>query len=127
MPEPISPQDTAAERAEGSFAVIVTLSEPADTGPLFRRLRTVPGTTVTRERSGPGHGELGVVEALQLLVPSATVLAIAIRTLPVFIMSRRSSVTVTLTRKDRSVTVTAENLDDPHTVLQFAEHLLGDE
>lgn len=129
MSGPISPQenDTAAGAAEETFEVVLTVSEPADVGPLYRRLSTVPDATVTRRRSGPGDGELGIVEVLQLLVPSATVLVVAIRTLPVFIRSRRSSVTVTITRKDRSVTVTGENLDDPQKVLELADRLLGDD
>ena len=127
MPEPIAPQDpeTVAEAAVAPFEVVLTVSEPDAVGPLSRRLRTVPETTVTRRRSGPDEGELGVVETLQLLVPSAAVLTVAIRTLPAFIRSRRSSVTVELTRGDRSVTVTGENLDDPQKVIEAADRLLG--
>ncbi len=129
MPEPIAPQEpeTAAEATATPFEVVVTVSEQADVGPLFRRLSTVPEATVTRRRSAPDEGELGVVETLQLLVPSAAVLTVAIRTLPAFIRSRRSSVTVTLTRGDRSATVTGDNLDDPQKVLEIAERLLGDD
>lgn len=129
MPGPISPQDReiATEAAETPFEVVLTVSEQADVGPLFRRLSTVPDATVTRRRSGPSPGELGVAETLQLFVPSAAVLTVAIRTLPAFIRSRRSSVTVTLTRGDRSVTVTGENLDDPQKVFEIADRLLGDD
>ncbi|MGV4891375.1 effector-associated constant component EACC1 [Streptomyces viridosporus] len=129
MPEPISPQEpeTATEAAGAPFEVVLTVSEQADVGPLFRRLGTVPEATVTRRRSGPDEGELGVVEVLQLLVPSAAVLTVAIRTLPAFIRSRRSSVTVTLTRGDRSVTLTGENLDDPQKAFEIADRLLGDD
>ncbi|MDT0608660.1 effector-associated constant component EACC1 [Streptomyces lancefieldiae] len=101
------------------------MSEQADVGPLFRRLSAIPEATVSRRRSGPGEGELGVVETLQLLVPSAAVLTVAIRTLPAFIRSRRSSVTVTLTQGDRSVTITGANLDDPQMVLEITDRLLG--
>ena len=129
MPEPISPQETgtAAEAAVTPFEVVLSVSEQADVGPLFRRLGTVPEATVTRRRSGPDEGELGVVETLQLLVPSAAVLTVAIRTLPAFIRSRRSSVTVTLTRGDRSVTITGENLDDPQKVFEITDRLLDND
>ncbi|MER6826590.1 hypothetical protein ABT352_11435 [Streptosporangium sp. NPDC000563] len=129
MPEPISPQEpeTPVDAAEAPFEVVLTVSEPADVGPLFRRLSTIPDVIVTRRRSGPDDGKLGVTEVLQLLVPSSAVLAVAIRTLPVFIRSRRSSVTVTATRGDRSVTVTGENLDDPQKVLEITDRLLRDD
>ncbi|MFC4563307.1 hypothetical protein ACFO4E_15700 [Nocardiopsis mangrovi] len=128
MPEPISPQEPEpAAAAEAPFEVVLTVSEPAGVGPLFRRLSTIPDATVTRRRSGPRDGELGVAEVLQVLVPSSAVLVVAIRTLPVFIRSRRSSVTVTVTRGDRSVTVTGENLDDPQKVYEITDRLLGDD
>ncbi|MEV7808692.1 hypothetical protein AB0O28_37645 [Microbispora sp. NPDC088329] len=113
--------------AAAPFDVVLTVSEPADVGPLFRRLSSIPDATITRRRSGPDAGELGVAEVLQMLVPSSAVLAVAIRTLPVFIKSRRSSVTVTVTRGDRSVTLTGENLDDPQKILEITNHLLGDD
>lgn len=128
MPEPISQDsDTTADAAETPFVVVMRVSEPADVGPLFRRLRTIPDATITRRRFGPNDGELGVAEVLQVLVPSSAVLAVAIRTLPVFIRSRRSSVTVTMTRGDESVTVTGENLEDPQKVLDLTNRLLGDD
>lgn len=128
MPEPISQDsDTTADAAETPFVVVMRVSEPADVGPLFRRLRAIPDATITRRRFGPNDGELGVAEVLQVLVPSSAVLAVAIRTLPVFIRSRRSSVTVTMTRGDESVTVTGENLEDPQKVLDLTNRLLGDD
>lgn len=128
MPEPISQEsETTADAAETPFVVVMRVSEPADVGPLFRRLRTIPDATITRRRFGPNDGELGVAEVLQVLVPSSAVLAVAIRTLPVFIRSRRSSVTVTMTRGDESVTVTGENLEDPQKVLDLTNRLLGDD
>ncbi|MET8922705.1 hypothetical protein ABZW26_09895 [Streptomyces sp. NPDC004623] len=125
MTEAISSQ--RAGDADAPFEVVLSVSEPADVGPLYRRLSPLAGLEVSRVRSGPGEGQLGVVEVLQLLVPSAAVLTVAIRTLPAFIKSRRSSVTVTLTRGKRSVTVTVENSDDPQTILEIASHLLGDD
>lgn len=128
MPEPITPQPgTAADDAEAPFEVVLTVSEPAGIGPLYRRLSAVPDSTVTRRRHGPDEGELGVVETLQLLVPSAAVLTVAIRTLPAFIRSRRSSVTVTVTRGERSVTVTGENLPDTQQVFDITNRLLDDD
>lgn len=129
MPEPISPQEARiiTDPAEAPFEVVLTVSQPADVGALYRRLSTISDASVTRRRTGPDEGELGVVEVLQLLVPSAAVLTVAIRTLPAFIKSRRSSVTVTLTRGERSATVTVDNSNDPQAVLEIASHLLSDD
>ncbi|TDC63150.1 hypothetical protein E1283_32890 [Streptomyces hainanensis] len=118
---------TAPDAAETLFTCAVTVSEPAGVGPLFRRLGTIPDVAVTRHRSGPQDGELGVAETLRLLVPSAAVLTVVIRTLPAFIRSRRSSVSVTITRGDRSVTFDGENLPDPEKALEIANRLLGDD
>ncbi|MFF2701412.1 effector-associated constant component EACC1 [Streptomyces cyaneofuscatus] len=125
MPETISAHHP--EGAGAPFEAVLTVSQPADAGPLFRRLRAIPELTVTRSRSAPADGELGVAEVVQLLVPSSAVLAVAIRTLPVFIRSRRSSVTVKVEVGKRSVTVTGDNLDDPEKVLEIVDRLLGDD
>lgn len=129
MPEQVSPQvpEAATGATAAAYEVVLTVSEPADVGPLFRRLSTVPDVTVTRKRSGPGAGQLGVAEVLQLLVPSSAVLAVVIRTLPAFVRSRRSSVTVKLTRKDRTVTITGSNVPDPQKIIEIADRLLDDD
>ncbi|WP_329082169.1 effector-associated constant component EACC1 [Streptomyces niveus] len=128
MPEPMSAQnsDTAPAAAQAPFACAVTVSEPADVGSLFRRLNTIPDATVTRHRSAPEDGELGIAETLQLLVPSAAVLTVVIRTLSAFIRSRRSSVSVTVTRGDRSVTFDGKNLPDAEKTFEITHRLLGD-
>lgn len=128
MLEPISAQEpeTTVDNAEVSYEVVLTVSEPAAVGPLFRLLRTVRDATVTRKRSGPDEGQLGVAEVLQLVVPSLAVLVVAIQTLPAFISSRRESVSITITRADRSVTVSWDNPPDPHKVFEIAERMLGD-
>lgn len=129
MPEPKAAQNsgTTPDVAEAPFACAVTVSEPADVGPLFRRLDTIPHATVTRQRSGPEDGELGVAETLHLLVPSAAVLTVVVRTLPAFIRSRRSSVSLTITRGDRSVTFDGKNLPDPEKAFEITNRLLGDD
>ncbi|OLF04784.1 hypothetical protein BLA60_39315 [Actinophytocola xinjiangensis] len=123
MPEPLPDQGAARV----PYACTVTVSELADVGPLFRRLTTIPEATVTRQHARPEDDELGGAEVLQLLVPSAAVLSLVIRTLPAFIRSRRSSVTVTITRGDRSVTVDGTNLPDPEEVLEITQRLIGDD
>lgn len=103
---------------------VFSVSDPLATGSLHRRLRTVHDATVTRDRSSPRVGELGVVEVLQVVAPSRAVLAVAIRTLPGFIRSLRGSVEVTVVRENRSITVTADNITDIEGTIK---RLLDDE
>ncbi|MFE3665322.1 hypothetical protein ACFXOR_20475 [Streptomyces sp. NPDC059164] len=129
MSEPTSAQHsgTTPEGAETPLACAVTVSEPADVGPLFRRLSAIPDATVNRHRAGPEDGRLGVSDTLHLLVPSAAVLTVVVRTLPSFIRSRRSSVSVTITRGGRSVSIDGKNLPDLEQVIEITDRLLGDE
>ncbi|NJP17095.1 hypothetical protein EF917_23690 [Streptomyces sp. WAC00469] len=105
----------------------MTVSEPAEIGPLSRHLGRLPDLTVRRQRSAAAEGRLGVVETLQLFVPSAAVLTVAIRTLPTFVRSRRSSLSIELTRGDRSVKIDLNNHPDPERIAELAERLLGDD
>ncbi|WP_409494364.1 effector-associated constant component EACC1 [Amycolatopsis sp. cmx-11-12] len=59
---------------------------------LREHLRRISGIEVTRVAGEAADGELGAWDVLQVAVPSR----MAIGTLPVFIRSRRSNVTITL-------------------------------
>ena len=96
------------------------VSDPAELSSLHRWLARVPGVTVERVTSSPAHGEQGGWDLLTALASGGGVLAVAVRTLPEFLRSRRSSVTVTLRTKDREVTVTASNVDDVVPVIAKA-------
>jgi hypothetical protein len=97
--------------------VTITVSSPAELRPLRELLRGVRGADVTQVPGAPASGQLGATEVLQVIVPTAAVLAIVIRVIPEFIRSRRSSVTVTVERRGRTVTVTAENVTDPQGII----------
>jgi len=118
---------TTTEAAVTPYDVTMTVSEPAEIGPLSRHLGRLPDLTVRRQRSAAAEGRLGVVETLQLFVPSAAVLTVAIRTLPTFVRSRRSSLSIELTRGDRSVKIDLNNHPDPERIAELAERLLGDD
>lgn len=106
-----------------SLSVHVSVSEPAELRSLREHLRRQPDIEVTQVPGSPGPGEQGAWDVLQILAASGGAVAVAIKTLPEFIRSRRSDVTVTVKSPHRTVTVTATNIDD---VMPMVEKLLGD-
>ncbi|MFF7940789.1 hypothetical protein ACFZC5_13840 [Nocardia gamkensis] len=94
-----------------SCSVEVSVSDPAELRSLREHLRRIPGVEVTQVAGGPGLGEQGAWDLLQVLAAGGGVLAVTIKTLPEFIRSRRSNVTVTLEFGGRSVIVSGENVD----------------
>lgn len=103
--------------------VEVRVSDPAELRSLREHLRRLPGVRVAQIPGAPGAGEQGAWDVLQVVAAGGGVLAVAIRTLPDFIRSRRSDVTVTLTVRGRTVTVTASNIDE---VMSIVDKTLGD-
>ncbi|WP_410011210.1 effector-associated constant component EACC1 [Streptomyces nigrescens] len=59
-------------------------------------LRRVPGVAVSQVPGMPGVGEQGAWDILQLTAASGGGLAVAVKTLPDFLRSRRSSLKVTV-------------------------------
>jgi hypothetical protein len=119
-----------SERGEGeivvenaSRSVVMSVSDPAELRSLREHLRRVPGVEVTQIPGRSEPGEQGAWDLLQVLAAGGGALAVAIKTLPDFIRSRRSDVTVTVTSGDRSVTVTATNVDD---AMSIVDNVLGD-
>lgn len=106
-----------------SRCVEISVSDPAHLRSLREHLRRLPGMEVTQIPGAPWPGEQGAWDVLQVLAASGGVLAVAVRTLPEFIRSRRSGVTITVKSTDRTVTVTATNIDD---VMSIVDKSLGD-
>jgi hypothetical protein len=77
----------------------------------------------------PDAGELGVGDVLQLVAATASgaggggAVAMAIRTLPEFLRSRRSDVEITVTVRGKQVTLRASNVED---VLPILNRLLDE-
>lgn len=99
-------------------SVEVSVSDPGELRSLREHLRRVPGMEVAQVPGAPADGELGAWDALQVLAASSGVLAVAVRTLPEFIRSRRSDVTVTVKSGDDVVTVTGTNFDDAMPIVE---------
>lgn len=94
--------------------VIIELrvSDPAELGSLRSLLARIPGLEVVQQSGTPAPGELGVWDFLQVAAASGGALATAIGTLPEFIRSRRTDVTVKVKRDDVEVEISATNSRD---------------
>lgn len=100
--------------------IVVSVSDPAGLPALRRRLDGVPSVRVTQLPGSPEPGHQGVWDVLQVIATSGGVLAVAVRTLPDFIRSRRSSVSVSVTTGDRTFTMTADNVAEVLPVIERA-------
>lgn len=98
--------------SSGAPAVELELSDPSQLRSLRSWLARVPGAEVQQIAGIPAAGEQGASDLLTLLASSGGVLAVAIRTLPEFLKSRRSDLSVTVKVEGREYTVTATNVDD---------------
>ncbi|MGE7386592.1 effector-associated constant component EACC1 [Streptomyces sp. NPDC004126] len=105
---------------EGSLLAEVSVSDPGELRSLREHLRLVPGVDVVQAPGSPGEGELGVWDVLQVTAVGSGALAVAVRTLPAFIRSRRSTVTVTVKTAGKTVTVTAANTDEAMAIVERA-------
>lgn len=103
----------------------IAVSDPGTTGALYRRMRDAPRAVVTVEPERPGDPDPGAAVAVRLLTPSYAALAGAVRTVPDFLRALPApvSVTVTVTRHGRSVTVT---VDDPDAIEAVLDRFLRD-
>jgi hypothetical protein len=106
-----------AEHKRAEFAV----SDQSQLGALRQLLDwAVPGSRVRVIPGQPEPGEQGAMDILALLASSSGLVA-AIKTLPEFLRSRKTALSVTVTVEDKSVTLTATNVDD---VLPILDRLL---
>ncbi|MCX5612752.1 MULTISPECIES: effector-associated constant component EACC1 [unclassified Streptomyces] len=105
---------------EVSLLAEVSVSDPGELRSLREHLRLIPGVDVDQAPGIPGEGELGVWDVLQVTAVGSGALAVAVRTLPEFIRSRRSSVTVTVKTAGKTVTVTAQNIDEAMPIVEKA-------
>lgn len=103
---------------ESSQGVALSVSDPAQLGPLEKFLRwAVPDAGVSRIAGSPGPGKQGVLDALTVLVGSGGLLAV-VRVLPDFLRSRRSGLSVTMVVRGEPVTLTATNIEEVMPILE---------
>jgi len=109
----------------GSSGIQLIISDQSQLGHLQAYLSgAVPEVRVQRVSGQPSAGELGALDVLEVLAVGGGggVLA-AIRVLPEFLRSRRSSLSISTTIKGKPFTITATNIDDVTPIL---ERLLDD-
>ena len=95
----------------------LSVSDHSQLASLEQYLRlAMPEVCVTRSTGGPGAGQLGVLDVLTI-VAGSSVLTAMVRTLPEFIKSRKSSVSITMTVKGKPLEMTAANVDDVMPIL----------
>jgi hypothetical protein len=106
------------------LAIGVEVGDPRELWSLREHLRRLPGIRVVQLPGRPGPGELGAADTLQIIsVAVGPALAIAIKTLPEFVRSRRSDVKITLRRRDREIQIDVTNEADVQALI---DKLLGD-
>jgi Effector Associated Constant Component 1 len=100
-----------------SGAAELSVSDYSQLGSLADYLRlTAPDARLTRSPGQPGPGEQGALDVLMILADSS-VLAAAIKMLPEFLRSRKTSMSITVTAKGKRLTITAANADEMMPVI----------
>lgn len=107
--------------------VEVTVSDRAEFSALRAWLKRVPAVETFQFAGTPGPGEQGMWDVLTVFASSAGGLAIAVRSLPEFIRSRRSSVVMTVKVAGKEVTLEATNVDDELPVIESLINKMFDE
>jgi hypothetical protein len=86
----------------------------------------VPGVRVLLNRGRPGRDEQVAPDILALLASTSAMVS-AVRILPEFLRSRQAALSITITVRDKSIVLTATNVDDVVPILErLLEALLGD-
>jgi hypothetical protein len=103
-------------------SIELSLSDYAEIGALYERLRQVPDAMVSRTEGRPTAGEQGALDVLTVIASSSGLVA-AIRTIPGYLQARRSGISVMTTVKGKQFTLTATNVSD---VVPIIERLLDE-
>jgi hypothetical protein len=106
-------------RANGGGRAEFSVSDYGQIGSLYEWLRSVPDVQVDRIPGTPGEREMGAVDVLTVLAGSGGLIA-AIRVIPEFLKSRRSSISITVTVNGEKFSVTASNVKDALPILERA-------
>lgn len=98
--------------------VEVAVSDLAEFRSLRAWLERVPDVRVEQRAGTPRPGEQGAADVLMMLASGSGVLAVAMQTLPDFLRSRRSGLSVTLKTEGKELTLTADNLQDVKPLIE---------
>jgi hypothetical protein len=111
---------------QGMRRIEVEVSDLAEFRPLREWLARVPAVEVIQEAGTVEPGEQGAWDVLTVLAGSGGVLAVAVRSLPEFIRSRRSDLTVTVRVEGREFVFEGSNLDQVTPVIEAIGKFLDD-
>ncbi len=104
-------------------SIEVSVSDPAEIGALYDRLRQFTELQVSRTAGRPEPGQLGGTIDAITAVGSSSGLVAAITTIPAYLRARRSGITVKTTVNGKKFTLTVDNVDD---VMPIIERLLDE-
>ena len=82
-----------------------------------------PAVKVSRIAGRPVAGEQGALDVLAIMASSSTLVA-AIKTLPDFLRSRKTSLSITMTAKGKHFSLTTSDADE---IMPVLERLLDDD
>jgi hypothetical protein len=106
---------------DGTGRVTLTVSDHSQQGELREFLGwAAPGVRVLQIPGRPAPGEQGALDVLMLVAGSGGATAAiktAIRTLPEFLRSRKTAVSISVTVDGKKIEVEASNIDDLMPVL----------
>jgi hypothetical protein len=111
-----------AEEGQPQYTGIqVIVSDPSELRSLREWLCRAPGVEVMQVPAPLNEGELGAFDLLQVLAAAgggSGALAMAIKTLPDYIRSRRSDLRITLKVNEEQITLEAGNVNDVMLILE---------
>jgi hypothetical protein len=110
---------TGTDNQAGVPSLELSVSDQAEFRALREWLGRVPDLEATPVPGQPGPGRQGAVDVLTILAGSGGALSVAITTLPAFIRSRRSNLTITLREGERELTIRADNIPDAKDIVDW--------
>ncbi len=105
-----------AERMRDDDRLELRISDNAELLSLQRTLSLAQDTHVERVPSTPAPDALGAADYLTAIGSSVGLITL-IKMLPNFLRARRADLSVEITNKDKTITVTAKNVDDVMPIL----------
>lgn len=109
------------------FIIDVEVSDPRELPLLREHLRRMPGIQVSQIAGSAGPSEQGTADSLQIVsLIAGPSLAVAVRTLPEFVRSRRSHLRITLKQDEREVEIELDNTAEGTDVQALVDKLLRD-
>jgi len=102
--------------------VEIHISDQAELAALRALLQAHPGVDAEQRAGEPEQGEQGAWDFLQVAAASGGAMVVAIKSIPEFIRSRRTDVSVSIKKGDQEILITAPTADDALKLAEKALH-----